>query len=261
MFNSMVEDYFTGFILHCKGWKSILCNPSRPAFLGSATTNLNDALVQGTRWNCGLLEVTFSKFCPPFCGLSRMSLLQTMCYGYFSFQPLHSLPLWCLATVPQLSFEWSFSLPTGNYVVTITMLLAPLATLVILNMIAFAGGIARMVISGTWNEMLGQIILSFYIILVNYPITEGMTLRIKGKFHLPSTWYLWFSPSFSCAWVPCFFGLIVTKFICERYRLRAKVKVQISVIMICSKVSDLLLLHKHSNSNTLKACQISNSLL
>ncbi|KAI9196272.1 hypothetical protein LWI28_022459 [Acer negundo] len=57
----MVEDYFTGFLLHCKGWNSVLCNPSRPAFLGTATTKLNDTLVQGTRWNCGLLEITLSK--------------------------------------------------------------------------------------------------------------------------------------------------------------------------------------------------------
>ena len=102
LYNSMVEDYFTGFLLHCKGWNSVLCNPSRPAFLGTATTKLNDTLVQGTRWNCGVLEVTLSKFCPPIYGLSRMSVLQTMCYGYYALQPLFSLPLWCFATVPQL---------------------------------------------------------------------------------------------------------------------------------------------------------------
>lgn len=102
LYHSMLEDYLTGFILHCNGWNSVFCNPSRPAFLGTATTKLDDALVQGTRWNCGLLEVTFSKFCPPVYGLSRMSVLQTMCYAYYSLQPLYSLPLWCLATVPQL---------------------------------------------------------------------------------------------------------------------------------------------------------------
>ncbi|KAK9179804.1 hypothetical protein WN943_029009 [Citrus x changshan-huyou] len=102
LYKSLIEDYFTGLILHCKGWKSVFCNPSRSAFLGSATSSLNDTLVQDTRWNCGLLEVTFSKCSPPLYGLSRMPLLQTMCYSYYALQPFYSLPLWCLASVPQL---------------------------------------------------------------------------------------------------------------------------------------------------------------
>lgn len=274
LYKSLIEDYFTGFILHCKGWKSVYCNPSRSAFLGSATSNLNDTLVQGTRWNCGLLEVTFSKFSPPLYGLIlRMPLLQTMCYSYYALQPFYSLPLWCLATVPQLclingislypkvSSPWFviFSsiflcsllkhleevLITGGSVLTwcneqriwmtkaitcysygtidailkcfgmkqpsflptnkvsddeqvklhhlgkfnfqtSTKFLAPLVTLVMSNMIAFAGGIARMVISGGANELLGQVILSFYILLESYPIIEGMTLR-KDKGQVPAS--------------------------------------------------------------------------
>lgn len=103
MYNSVVEDYFTGFKLHCKGWKSVFCNPPRPAFLGTATTKLNDTLLQGARWSCGVLQVALSRFSPLIYGLlSRMSLLQTMCYAYLSLQPLYSLPIWCLATIPQL---------------------------------------------------------------------------------------------------------------------------------------------------------------
>ena len=44
-------------------------------------------------------------------------------------------------------------------------------------MIAFTGGITRMVISGGANELLGQVILSFYILLESYPIIEGMAWR------------------------------------------------------------------------------------
>ncbi|KAH9682159.1 cellulose synthase-like protein G2 [Citrus sinensis] len=220
-------------------WKSVFCNPSRSAFLGSATSSLNDTLVQDTRWNCGLLEVTFSKCSPPLYGLSRMPLLQTMCYSYYALQPFYSLPLWCLASVPQLclineislypkvSSPWFviFSsiflcsllkhlvdvLVTGGSVQTFsptnklsddeqvklhkmgkfnfqtsTKFLAPLATLVMLNMIAFSGGIARMVISGGANELLGQVILSFYILLESYPIIEGMAWR-KDKGQVPAS--------------------------------------------------------------------------
>nr|GMD62850.1 cellulose synthase-like protein G2 [Ipomoea batatas] len=102
MYNSVVEDYSTGFWLHCKGWSSVLCNPARAAFLGSTTTSLNDTLVQGTRWNSGLLDCLLSRFCPLIYGLPRMPLLQCFCYTYLAAQPLYFLPAWCLAIVPQL---------------------------------------------------------------------------------------------------------------------------------------------------------------
>ncbi|XP_061974381.1 cellulose synthase-like protein G1 isoform X2 [Populus nigra] len=247
LYHSVVEDYFTGFILHCKGKTSVFCNPSKPAFLGSSTTNLNDLLVQGTRWNSGLFEVTLSKFCPFIYGLSRMPLLQTMCYGYLALQPLYFLPLWCLATLPQLcllngipiypqvSSSWfmvfSFIflasllkhleeiLSTGASIQTLlneqrvwmmksvtaytfgsldaimkcfgmreasflptnkvaddeqvalyqmgklnfqasTMILTPIITLIILNMVSFIGGVARMFIAGSWNETFGQVLFN-----------------------------------------------------------------------------------------------------
>ncbi|XAR57381.1 Cellulose synthase (UDP-forming) [Bertholletia excelsa] len=91
------------FILHSNGWTSVYCNPSNPAFLGSCTTNLNDTLVQGTRWSSGLLEVGLSRFCPLVYGLClRISILESMCYGYVAFFSLYCLPAWCLAVIPQL---------------------------------------------------------------------------------------------------------------------------------------------------------------
>ncbi|KAJ6719451.1 CELLULOSE SYNTHASE A CATALYTIC SUBUNIT 7 [UDP-FORMING]-LIKE [Salix purpurea] len=275
LYHSVVEDYFTGFILHCKGKTSVFCNPSKPAFLGSSTTNLNDLLVQGTRWNFGLFEVTLSKFCPFIYGLSRMPLLQTMCYGYLALQPLYFLPLWCLATLPQLcllngipiypqvSSSWfmvfSFIflasllkhleevLSTGASIQTLlneqriwmmksvtaytygsldailkcfgmreasflptnkvaddeqvalyqmgklnfqssTMILTPIITLIILNMVSFIGGVARMFIARSWDDTFGQVFLSLYILMVNYPVIEGMLLRKdKGRVPTPVT--------------------------------------------------------------------------
>ena len=102
MYHSVVEDYFTGFRLHCKGWKSIYYSTSKPSFLGSVTINLNDTLVQSTRWFSGLLQVAFSKFCPLTYGFSRMPILQSMAYAFFAFQGLSSLPLLVLASIPQI---------------------------------------------------------------------------------------------------------------------------------------------------------------
>lgn len=64
---------------------------------------LNDLLIQGTRWGSGPTDVGLSRFCPLLYGPSRMSLPQSLCYGELSFFPLlYCLPLWCLATLPQL---------------------------------------------------------------------------------------------------------------------------------------------------------------
>ncbi|WJZ87260.1 hypothetical protein VitviT2T_006656 [Vitis vinifera] len=271
LYNSVLEDYFTGFILHCKGWNSIYYSPPRPAFLGTATSNLNDTLVQGRRWYCGLLQVTFSRFCPPIYGLLRMSFLESMCYAHLALNPFSSFCLWCLATIPQLcllngipiypkasdswfvifSFVFFSSLlkhlkdvhstggsvqtwwneeriwmmksitshfygsldgilksvgmgeasftPTNKAIQddqvklyqmgifdfrTSTVLLAPLVTLVIFNMISLVGGVGRVMVAGCCDKLLGQIFLSFFIVAVNYPVIEGMILR-RDKGRIP----------------------------------------------------------------------------
>ncbi|KAK7319743.1 hypothetical protein RJT34_04468 [Clitoria ternatea] len=102
LYDSVVEDYLTGFILHCNGWTSVFCEPTRPQFLGTGTTNLNDVLIQGTRWYSGLFENGINKYCPLTYGLSRMPLLQSLCFAWLAYFPLYCLPLWCLATIPQL---------------------------------------------------------------------------------------------------------------------------------------------------------------
>ncbi|KAL9327404.1 hypothetical protein ACSQ67_008049 [Phaseolus vulgaris] len=103
LYYSVVEDYLTGFVLHSDGWTSVFCEPSKPQFLGTATTNLNDVLIQGTRWYSGLFENGINRFCPLIYGPTRMPLLQCLCFAWLTYFPLYCLPLWCLATVPQLS--------------------------------------------------------------------------------------------------------------------------------------------------------------
>ncbi|KAL7197436.1 hypothetical protein ACSBR2_020053 [Camellia fascicularis] len=57
------------------------------------------------------------------------------------------------------------------------MLIAPVVTLVILNLVSLFGGVTRMVISGSFNEMFVQVGLSFFIASMSYPIVEGMVVR------------------------------------------------------------------------------------
>jgi hypothetical protein len=110
MYQSVVEDYFTGYRrFFSRGWTSAYCYPapsSRPPFLGTMPTNLNDVLVQNKRWMSGLLAVGLSRrYCPLACrGLLAASVPQAMSVAYFGFMPLYAFPALCYATLPQLCF-------------------------------------------------------------------------------------------------------------------------------------------------------------
>ncbi|TYI12202.1 hypothetical protein ES332_A09G261000v1 [Gossypium tomentosum] len=99
----VLEDYFTGFTLHRKGWKSVYLYPKRPQFLGISTTNFNETSIQWTRWISGLTSVTISRFCPLICGPLKMSLVHLMCYLEVACMPfLCCLSVWGFALIPQL---------------------------------------------------------------------------------------------------------------------------------------------------------------
>ncbi|PQQ07349.1 hypothetical protein Pyn_06783 [Prunus yedoensis var. nudiflora] len=261
------------FRLHCKGWISVYCNPPRPQFLGSGTTNLDDFLVQGIRWASGLVDVAISKFCPLIYGpLKTYTFVQSMCYAELALCPIfYFLPLWCFATIPQLcllngiplypevsnsyfivfSFVFLSSISKHLYEVLSTgftfrhwineqriwmmksvtshlygsvdafmkkigmreasffptnkvddveqlkrynmgvfdfqtsiLFLAPMAALVILNMASFAVGISRVIFLGELDKFFIQVFIPFYVILMNYPIVEGMLIR-KDRGRIP----------------------------------------------------------------------------
>ncbi|XP_047948698.1 cellulose synthase-like protein G2 isoform X2 [Salvia hispanica] len=102
---AVVEDYFTGLILHCEGWKSVYYESSRarPGFLGTSPDNLGEVLVQHCRWSVGLNQVAFSRYSPLVYGLLRMSILQSMGYAEIAFYTISFLPLYILALLPQIS--------------------------------------------------------------------------------------------------------------------------------------------------------------
>ncbi|CAL5360254.1 unnamed protein product [Camellia sinensis] len=102
-YGSPVEDYFTGYRLQCEGWKSVFCHPNRAAFLGEVPITLNDVLSQTKRWCVGLLEVTFSKYCPVTFGSKAMGPLMGLAYAHYAFWPIWSIPITIYAFLPQLT--------------------------------------------------------------------------------------------------------------------------------------------------------------
>jgi hypothetical protein len=102
IYGCAVEDVLTGFVIQCRGWKSIYCNPRRKAFLGGAPVNMSDTLIQIKRWSAGYLEFFLSKFCPYVHGIQRTSTAQIMCYGVFCLWAPSSLYILCYGLVPAL---------------------------------------------------------------------------------------------------------------------------------------------------------------
>lgn len=61
-----------------------------------------------------------------------------------------------------------------------TLFMIPLTLLVLLNMVCFFGGIKGMISNGNFGEMFGHFFLSSYILVMSYPILEGLVIK-KGK--------------------------------------------------------------------------------
>ncbi|KAK8618080.1 hypothetical protein V6N13_115955 [Hibiscus sabdariffa] len=102
-YGTLVEDLFTGYRLHCEGWRSIFCDPERPAFLGSAPINLVDVLNQCERWAVGLLEINLSKYSPITFGSRTMGLVVSLGYCCYTFWPVLSIPVIIYAFLPPLA--------------------------------------------------------------------------------------------------------------------------------------------------------------
>ncbi|XP_021749406.1 cellulose synthase-like protein E1 [Chenopodium quinoa] len=267
-YESVVEDVMTSFMLQSKGWRSVYLNPSRPQFLGSATTNLDQALIQLSRWTAGLLQLGLSKYCPLFYSTSRMQIFQQMLYSSISFLSLEFLPVLCFAIVPPtclfyeiplypkvsdpffVAFAYVFIssqlkhlyeaiilsrgsisswlneqrisiikdvtsyaygtlecvmaklgireasfIPTnkvedddttkwyqlGKYDFrTSYVFLVPIVTLVTLNLFCFVGGLARVIVARSWDALFGQVFFSLYVLIMSFPVIEGMLLRMDN---------------------------------------------------------------------------------
>lgn len=103
IYGSATEDVLTGLKIHCRGWKSVYCVPSPPAFVGRAPTSSEDALTTRKRWSIGALEILFSKHSPALLRHSDgLSLLQRMAYLWFSSYPLICFPILLYAMLPAI---------------------------------------------------------------------------------------------------------------------------------------------------------------
>ncbi|KAJ4851579.1 hypothetical protein Tsubulata_032635, partial [Turnera subulata] len=102
-YGSLVEDFYTGYWLHCEGWRSVFCNPERAAFYGETPVIFFDVLDQQKRWAVGLLEVVFHRHNPLTFGVKAMGLLMGLMYSFYSFWSLWCIPITTYALLPHLA--------------------------------------------------------------------------------------------------------------------------------------------------------------
>lgn len=275
IYGCAVEDILSGFVIQCKGWRSIYCNPRRSAFLGCAPNNLIDTLTQHKRWAVGHLQLFVSKFCPYIYGIHRIQIAQRMCYSCYPLWSLSSMHKLCYGLIPGLCmlrgislfpklssscfflfallaisaygyslFEYIWIVGSLNrwwneqrmwmikgvsaYLFALiefagkmigvsevgfevtnkvvdseaakryeaeifefgvaSPLFVPPATLVVINLIAVMGGLARILREGysAFECMTLQLILCSFIVINGYPILEAMFLR-KDKGRIPTS--------------------------------------------------------------------------
>ncbi|XP_078168083.1 cellulose synthase family protein [Carex rostrata] len=113
IYGSVTEDILSGFKMQCRGWRSIYCMPTRPAFKGSAPINLSDRLHQVLRWALGSVEIFFSRHCPLWYGFGggRLRWLQRLAYINTIVYPFTSLPLVAYCSLPAIC------LLTGKFII------------------------------------------------------------------------------------------------------------------------------------------------
>ncbi|XP_057860210.2 cellulose synthase A catalytic subunit 4 [UDP-forming] isoform X2 [Cryptomeria japonica] len=95
IYGSVTDNVLTGMKMHARGWQSIYCVPSRPAFKENGAMNLADSLRQLLHWAHGSMEILLSKRCPLWYRLrsGQLNWLQRVAYINTVVYPLASIPL------------------------------------------------------------------------------------------------------------------------------------------------------------------------
>ncbi|KAK1423939.1 hypothetical protein QVD17_19250 [Tagetes erecta] len=129
LYGSAAEDMLTGISILGRGWKSIMCSPEPPAFLGCAPPTYPSTLTQQKRWASGLLEVFFTDqnpllltikenlwfrqalVCVWICSWGVRSVME-LCYAF--------LPAYCIITgshfLPKFN-ELAFLIPMSIFII------------------------------------------------------------------------------------------------------------------------------------------------
>ena len=96
-----IEDILTGLGIHCRGWKSVMMNPERRAFLGVAPITLIDSLIQHNRWTAGWVEIMLYHSSLLF-QLARLRFGLFLGYLHYNFWAFNCFATFYYCIIPSL---------------------------------------------------------------------------------------------------------------------------------------------------------------
>ncbi|KAI3857170.1 hypothetical protein MKW98_010584 [Papaver atlanticum] len=199
------ESTFSGYLLHCKGWTSVYCFPSKPSFLGYTTMNMKDAmLVNGIPLFPKVSNPWFTVFVIVYVSSLSQHLVEVLISGGTIKTWWNEQRIWMIKSVTTSFFgcldvvmksvgvtKASFRLKNkvidsdqqkkyekGSFnFLGATIFMIPLFILVIWNLGCSILGVRRIFINKSLEDMFGQVYISFYILVSSYPILEGIITR------------------------------------------------------------------------------------
>lgn len=129
IYGSAAEDMLLGMSIHNRGWRSVMCAPDPPTFLGCAPPTYPSTLTQQKRWANGVLEIFFSEK-NPLCLTIKGNLWfrQAIAYLWVCLWGVRSIPELCYAFLPAYCIitgshflpnvnERAFLIPLGIFVI------------------------------------------------------------------------------------------------------------------------------------------------
>ncbi|KAL2335798.1 hypothetical protein Fmac_010244 [Flemingia macrophylla] len=262
----LLESTITGYLLHCRGWKSAYLYPKTPCFLGCAPTDIKEGMLQLVKWLSELCLLGVSKYSPFTYGFSRMSIFHTFTYCFLTTSSLYAIVFILYGIVPQICFLkgisvfpkvtdpwfavfafvfvstqiqhlievlsgdgsvamwwdeqriWILKSVTSVFAIIdgikkwlglnkvkfnlsnkaidkeklkkyeqgrfdfqgAAVFMAPLVLLLLANIVSFFGGLWRLLNEKDFEEMFGQFFLVTYVMVLSYPIIEGI-ITMKSK--------------------------------------------------------------------------------
>ncbi|KAL5169992.1 Cellulose synthase-like protein G1 [Glycine soja] len=100
----LLESTVTGYLLHCRGWRSTYLYPKRPCFLGCAPTDFMEGMLQLVKWSSELFLLGISKYSPFTYGISRIPILHNFTFCYFTSTCQYIVALIVYGIIPQVCF-------------------------------------------------------------------------------------------------------------------------------------------------------------